>query len=79
MTRAKDDLHIMLPQRFFVHGLPAQGDRHVYASRTRFIPKGLLGSFEQVSWPVVEAARASGGPGLPPRVDVAERLRGMWR
>jgi DNA helicase-2/ATP-dependent DNA helicase PcrA len=79
MTRAKDDLHIMLPQRFFVHGQPAQGDRHVYASRTRFIPKGLLGLFERTSWPLAEAAGAAAGPSQAPLVDVAERLRGMWR
>src|SRR6201999_1330828 len=80
MTRAKDDLHLMLPQRFFVHGQPAMGDRHVYASRTRFIPKGLLGLFERTSWPLVEAeGAAAAGPSEPPRVDVAERLRGMWR
>jgi len=79
MTRAKDDLHIMLPQRFFVHGQPANGDRHVYASRTRFIPKGLLGAFEQICWPVAAAAMAEVGPSQPPRLDVAERLRGMWR
>ena len=41
MTRAKDDLHLVVPQRFFTHGQNAQGDRHVYASRTRFIPNGL--------------------------------------
>ena len=39
MTRAKDDLHLVVPQRFFTHGQHAQGDRHVYASRTRFIPQ----------------------------------------
>ncbi len=38
MTRAKDDLHLVVPQRFFTHGQNAYGDRHVYASRTRFIP-----------------------------------------
>ena len=41
MTRAKDDLHLIVPQRFFTHGQSTQGDRHVYASRTRFIPDGL--------------------------------------
>jgi DNA helicase-2/ATP-dependent DNA helicase PcrA len=34
MTRAKDDLHLMVPQRFFTHGQNAQGDRHVYAARS---------------------------------------------
>jgi DNA helicase-2/ATP-dependent DNA helicase PcrA len=42
MTRAKDDLHLIVPQRFFTHGQNAQVDRHVYASRTRFIPDALL-------------------------------------
>ena len=46
MTRAKDDLHLVVPQRFFTHGQDAHGDRHVYASRTRFIPNTLLRHFE---------------------------------
>jgi DNA helicase II / ATP-dependent DNA helicase PcrA len=29
MTRAKDDLHLMVPQRFFTHGQHVQDDRHV--------------------------------------------------
>jgi DNA helicase-2/ATP-dependent DNA helicase PcrA len=29
MTRARDDLHLMVPQRFFTPGQNAQGDRHV--------------------------------------------------
>jgi ATP-dependent exoDNAse (exonuclease V) beta subunit len=38
MTRAKDDLHLVVPQRFCAHG-HSKGDRYVYASRTRFIPE----------------------------------------
>ncbi|HTJ02435.1 MAG TPA: ATP-dependent helicase, partial [Methylovirgula sp.] len=38
MTRARDQLHLMVPQRFFTHGQHSSGDRHVYAQRTRFIP-----------------------------------------
>jgi DNA helicase-2/ATP-dependent DNA helicase PcrA len=78
MTRAKDDLHLMVPQRFFTHGQNAQGDRHVYASRTRFIPDRLLHLFERTSWPlsVASAARAA-SDGV--RVDIGARMRGMWR
>jgi DNA helicase-2/ATP-dependent DNA helicase PcrA len=78
MTRAKDDLHLIVPQRFFVHGQRSQGDRHLYASRTRFIPDKLLGLFERTAWPVVSAATtraASQGP----KVDIGARMRGMWR
>src|SRR6185436_9107650 len=42
MTRAKDDLHLIVPQRFFAHQQVINGDRHVFASRTRFIPAGIL-------------------------------------
>src|SRR5712675_2662567 len=51
MTRAKDDLHLAIPQRFFTRSQNTQGDRHVYASRTRFIPESLLPLFERASWP----------------------------
>ena len=36
MTRAKDDLHLMVPQRFFTHGQHAQGDRHIYEGPVSF-------------------------------------------
>src|SRR6516164_8943569 len=34
MTRAKDDLHLIVPQRFFVHGQSSQVDQDLYASET---------------------------------------------
>lgn len=78
MTRAKDDLHLILPQRFFVHGQQKYGDRHVYASRTRFIPKSLLGLFEKTTWPLAVPAAPSPSPAAP-RIDVAAQLKSMWR
>jgi DNA helicase II / ATP-dependent DNA helicase PcrA len=78
MTRAKDDLHLMVPQRFFVHGQSVQGDRHLYASRTRFIPESMLPLFERSSWPIsAEPARTVADQG--PRFDIAARMRERWR
>ncbi|MFB9947359.1 ATP-dependent helicase [Rhizobium puerariae] len=79
MTRAKDYLHLITPQRFFVHGQASQGDRHVYAARSRFIPATLLQFFETASWPVVAPATAAGRQTRQIRVDVGARMRGMWR
>jgi DNA helicase II / ATP-dependent DNA helicase PcrA len=78
MTRAKDGLHLVMPQRFFVHGQAARGDRHVYASRTRFIPASILGAFEQTSWASVQA---KDDPRRQPqvRVDLGARMRDMWK
>jgi DNA helicase II / ATP-dependent DNA helicase PcrA len=78
MTRAKDDLHLIVPQRFFVHGQSAQGDRHLYASRTRFIPEALLSLFERSSWPRYQGEAASGTK-EGPRINIAARMREKWR
>jgi DNA helicase-2/ATP-dependent DNA helicase PcrA len=79
MTRAQDRLHLVVPQRFFTHGQPAQGDRHVYGLRTRFIPAELLKLFECTTWPIA-AAEPNGRPDARTvHVDVGARLRGMWR
>jgi DNA helicase-2/ATP-dependent DNA helicase PcrA len=77
MTRAKDHLTVVVPQRFYAHQQGAGGDRHVYASRTRFIPDALGSRFERTSWPL--AANDPGADARPlPAVDLAARMRGMW-
>jgi DNA helicase II / ATP-dependent DNA helicase PcrA len=79
MTRAKDRLHLVVPQRFYTHGQPARGDRHVYAARSRFIPDAILDRFEVTTWP--EAAEAEQGQRRTSsvRADLKARMRGMWR
>jgi len=79
MTRAKDSLHLMLPQRFFTHGQAARGDRHVYAARTRFIPPRILGHFSTASWPPAPAAEPAARPAETARIDIGARMRAMWR
>ncbi|MCB8823141.1 ATP-dependent helicase [Microvirga rosea] len=80
MTRAKDNLHLVVPQRFFTHQQSATGDRHVYAARTRFIPSPLLKLFERVSWPIASPDSATPSAATRSvRVDIGARMRGMWR
>ncbi|KQR30038.1 ATP-dependent DNA helicase [Rhizobium sp. Leaf155] len=78
MTRAKDSLALITPQRFFTLGQNSQGDRHVYASRSRFIPATLLQYFETMTWPKVSAA-ASERSAQQIRIDVGARMREMWK
>jgi DNA helicase-2/ATP-dependent DNA helicase PcrA len=78
MTRAKDQLDIMVPQRFYVHQQAAYGDRHVYASRTRFLPPGLLALFENAAWPPAPAELAAARGFVAPAIDVGAKLRRMW-
>jgi DNA helicase-2/ATP-dependent DNA helicase PcrA len=80
MTRARDALHLVVPQRFHVHGQQARGDRHVYAARTRFIPETILTSFEPVTWPTTpigSGERSTSRSGQSR--DLKARMRGMWQ
>jgi DNA helicase-2/ATP-dependent DNA helicase PcrA len=80
MTRAKDHLHLIMPQRFFRRSQAQYGDQHVYAARTRFIPTSILGSFDLCAWPTrTREAPGQRSPEPRPRVDLATRMRGMWR
>jgi len=79
MTRAKDNLHLVVPQRFFTSGQSSVGDRHVYASLTRFIPIPLLPLFDRTAWPVAASEGSSHTDARRVRLDIGARMRGMWR
>lgn len=78
MTRAKDELQLLMPQRFFTRQQPRYGDRHVYAARSRFIPPAILHDFDCHSGtsPTTAAPRLAAADAA---IDVGARLREMWR
>ncbi len=79
MTRAKDHLMLLLPQRFYAHQQARNGDRHVYASRSRFIPAAITAHFEHQIWPRRALATAGVAPATGVTVDLNARMRGMWQ
>jgi DNA helicase-2/ATP-dependent DNA helicase PcrA len=79
MTRAKDHLDLIVPQRCYTSGQAKRGDRHVYTQRTRFIPEAILDRFEPRLWPRVLAGVGQEQGRTTTRVDIGARMRGMWR
>jgi DNA helicase-2/ATP-dependent DNA helicase PcrA len=78
LTRAKDHLQVVVPQRFYLTQQSGYGDRHVYAGRTRFIPAGMSALFETRVWPELATERA---PACAPPAEVVEvlsRMKAMW-
>jgi DNA helicase-2/ATP-dependent DNA helicase PcrA len=79
MTRARDQLYLMQPHRFYTGTSRRNGDRHIYAPRTRFVPEDLLALFEPATAGNLQNLDNLHQP--PPtsaRVDIAAKLRGMW-
>jgi DNA helicase-2/ATP-dependent DNA helicase PcrA len=79
MTRAKDQLALMLPQRFYAHQQARTGDRHVYAARSRFIPASITGHFDQRVWPRRVSSTGAVTSAASVTVDLSARMRGVWR
>src|SRR4051812_9333566 len=77
MTRAKDHLVLLEPHRFYTGSSRRNGDRHIYAPRTRFITDAMVGLFDRVARGPVETE----SPPVTHRsgLNVAQKLREMWQ
>ena len=78
MTRAKQQLSLMVPQRFYVTQQSHHGDRHLYATLTRFIPPEVASQFDWIGQ--AAGSQATSAAPLPdgPAIDVASRVRSLW-
>lgn len=79
LTRAKQHLHVLVPQRFYVSQQATMGDRHVYGSLTRFIPPAVAELFEPVgpNQPT-EGAAAALASLSGTKLDIGAKLRAGW-
>ena len=78
MTRAKDELHLVHPLRFYANHQRRGGDRHVYAPLSRFLPGVIANSFESGVYGRRQGPDGRDAGGAAVRIDVASRLRKMW-
>ena len=79
MTRAKDELDLIVPQRFYTYNQAKSGDRHVYATVSRFIPKSIHHCFDCRTWSVRSASGDKPARKLTTTIDVAANAGRMWR
>lgn len=77
MTRAKNDLHLIAPLKYYVANQPKNGDRHVYGARSRFLTRAVMAKLDAITWPD-EHEQAGAPASSNARVNVARKLRGMW-
>ncbi|MDQ1921732.1 ATP-dependent helicase [Massilia pseudoviolaceinigra] len=79
MTRAKEHLHLVVPNRFFIKQQAQMGDRHVYAARTRFISPAMLKHFEETVWMTADTQQSRKPMPDSVRMLVRERARNAWK
>ena len=77
MTRAKKDLHLIAPLRYYVPQQARHGDGHVYGARSRFMDDAVLACCERLSWPMSASESKSEANGEIV-LDVGSKLTEMW-
>ena len=77
MTRARDELHLVMPQRFYVTQQARMGDRHLYAQRSRFITRAMLPLYDDILWPPLKPMAAELVQ-LGTNIDLRAQMRTMW-
>jgi DNA helicase-2/ATP-dependent DNA helicase PcrA len=66
MTRAKSELHLVAPLKYYVTQQPRLGDRHVYGARSRFLTRPVMACLQELAWQET------------PPLDMATKMRSMW-
>jgi DNA helicase-2/ATP-dependent DNA helicase PcrA len=77
MTRARQELHLIAPLKYYVTQQSRVGDAHVYGARSRFLSERVLRCFEQTAWPSATGL-PTGGRASDIRVDAVAALRSLW-
>ena len=82
MTRARDSLQLIEPQRYYVTHQARLGGDYVHGARSRFLSASVLSCLQRVGAQPETSVEASAlrarEPASGPPVDVKKRLRGMW-
>ncbi|HWD23401.1 MAG TPA: ATP-dependent helicase [Burkholderiales bacterium] len=76
MTRAKRDLHLIAPLKYYVTQQSRMGDRHVYGAKSRFLTSAVMECLEQVAYGGPHEAESLSS--CKAQVDVAGKLRALW-
>src|SRR6266851_3612846 len=76
MTRAKSELHLLAPLKYYVAQQSRLGDKHVYGAKSRFLTDAVMACLEPLAWGDSYAKESFYA--AKQGVDVAAKLRGMW-
>jgi DNA helicase II / ATP-dependent DNA helicase PcrA len=76
MTRAKTELDLIAPLKYYVMQQSRSGDRHVYGAKSRFLTREVMNCMSPLAWGEADMEHIPAG-GIP-SVDVARKLRSLW-
>ena len=76
MTRARDELHLIAPLRYYVTQQSRLGDAHVYGARSRFLSERVLARLAPQAAGPPQVIAGAPAPGVT--LDLGARMRALW-
>ena len=78
MTRAKHELDLIAPLKFYLPQQGTRGDAHVYGTPSRFLTRAVIDTLDRITWPMESTVAEPPVTHALPRVDVAAQLKNRW-
>jgi DNA helicase-2/ATP-dependent DNA helicase PcrA len=80
MTRAKQELHLIAPVKYYVKQQSRMGDRHVSGAKSRFLTERVNKTLQPIAWPARTITDLQFATSAQPAIsiDVKAKMRDMW-
>jgi len=78
MTRAKDELHLIQPLKYWVPEQQRYGDRHVYGAKSRFLTESVCAHLEQTHYPKKSVSAEQKQIAREAITDIKQSILGIW-
>lgn len=79
MTRAKQELHLMQPMKYWVPEQQSWGDKHVYGGKSRFMTDSLCEYLNRVHYPKIAPDAQDKIIAAKAITDIRKTVLGMWK
>ena len=79
ITRAKDELHLIQPLKYWVPEQQKFGDKHVYGGKSRFLTDSLMKQVEKAFYPCPEKAEIKRQEAKAAITDIRKSILATWQ
>tara|TARA_R110002012_G_scaffold81017_5_gene205258 strand:+ start:5163 stop:7250 length:2088 start_codon:yes stop_codon:yes gene_type:complete len=78
ITRAKNELHLIHPMKYWVPEQQRHGDQHVYGAKSRFLTEGIMQLLETTQFPRRELNEKEKKVATAAITDIKKTVLGIW-
>ncbi len=78
ITRAKNEVHLIQPLKYWIPEQQRYGDRHVYGGKSRFLTEKILSLLDCTHYPSKHTTPENLAQGQQVISDIREKLLSMW-